>query len=98
MQPWDSVSSGLSIDDLAADVNSVEATLFFCRKYLAKTCAQHPKSMRERHIIFLLSQMRERGRITESDPRYKPINEFYLQHFGEKFPSYIERRVSLKIA
>lgn len=98
MQPWDLISRQLSIDDLVVDVNSVEMALTVCRLYLAKADAQHPKSMRERHVIFLLNEMRERGKITESDPRYRPINDFYLEHFEERFPSYVERQVALKRA
>ena len=50
--------------------------------------------MRERQVKDLMNLMRERGKILKNDPRYPPMDEFYMLVFQEEFPSWVEEGIS----
>ena len=94
MQPWALIRNQLSIDHLLRDANSVEGTVNLLRRYLEDERTKYTQEMRQRQVRDLMAEMRERGMLLRSDPRYVILNEFYMKVFGEEFPAWVVERVS----
>ncbi len=94
MKLWGLVRNGLSVDDIIRDVHSVEGVIKLLKRYLEDSTLPHPLDMRERQVMDLMALMREQGRILKSDPRYKPMDDFYQATFGGEFPSWVEENIS----
>ena len=94
MGQWSLARNGLSVEDLVRDVHSVEGAIILLQNYLDNGNLHFPRDMRERQVKYLMNLMRERGRILKNDPRYHPMDEFYMLVFQEEFPSWVEEGIS----
>lgn len=79
-------------------MESVRGTINVLGRYLDDNGSQYPSDMRVRQVKDLLAEMRERGRMLSTDPRYGMLNEFYQQRFDEVFPAWVEERISIRRA
>jgi len=77
----------INYPDLVENVGTVESAIAKLEVYLANQNIPHSLNMKKGHIEHIIEQMVQIGDIVPLDPRYMPINEFYLKVFEKEAPA-----------